>query len=491
MKVCRGVFALFVIAASPAAAQFAQKIPALIEGSPVARSAYWGVEIVDLATGKPLYSRNASHLFVPASNAKLFTAALALERLGADFRFHTRVLADAAPDAAGIIHGSVRLAGGGDPNLSARAVPYRAGPVTGNPLVHLEDLADQVAARGVKRIEGDTIGDDTWYVWEPFPEGWAVDDLHYEYGAPVSALTVNDNAFTLLVEPAEHVGDLANVSLRPPVEFYQIENLVRTVGAKGERKIRLDRQPGSRQLRLWGTLPSGSSAETLVLAVDDPAEYAARAFREALEERGIVVEGGVAVRHRFADENGSESADDSFELATHESAPLIDDLGITAKVSQNLHAELALRAVARAHDGSGSRKKGLEELKAFLVGIGIGADAYSFADGSGLDRADLVTPAAIVKLLRHMYDSPERDRWIGLLPIAGQDGTLSGRFAELAGAERIHAKTGSLSHVAALSGYAQRKNGSWVAFSILVNNYNGPAAEVRSVIDRICTLIVE
>lgn len=130
-------------------------------------------------------------------------------------------------------------------------------------------------------------------------------------------------------------------------------------------------------------------------------------------------------------------------------------------------------------------------MKAFLGKIGIEPEAYNFRDGSGLDRAALVTPSAVVKLLRYMYRSPERDRWVALLPVGGQDGTLSDRFSDGDRTGRIHAKTGTLAHVAALSGYAERSRGGWVAFSILVNNFNGTAAEMRRVVDRICTLILE
>ena len=484
------IFCALGLVAQAGAAPLGEKIQALINASPVARSAFWGIAIEDLSTGKPLYAFNSARLFTPASNAKLFTAAMAFERLGPDFRFETRVVAETAPDADGTIHGALRLVGGGDPNLSARAVPYHAGPATGNPLVQLEELADQVAAHGVKRIEGAIVGDDTWYVWEPYPQGWAMDDAHYDYGAPVSALTVNDNVFTLTLRPGALAGDLANLTLSPPVEFYEIDNRVRTAPARAEGKVRLDREPGSRQLRLWGTLPLDGAAETMTLAIDDPAEYAARAFRLALEERGIVVTGGAYARHRFANEEPEgPSVDAQFELARHESAPLIDDLGITEKVSQNLHAELALRAVGRAREGIGSQEAGLKEMKSFLEEVGIPADAFSFGDGSGLDRSSLVTPAAVLALLRYMYESPERDQWIALLPIGGQDGTLSARFLNQPG--RIYAKTGSLAHVAALSGYAQRRDGSWAAFSILVNHFAGPAAGIRSTIDRICTLILE
>jgi D-alanyl-D-alanine carboxypeptidase/D-alanyl-D-alanine-endopeptidase (penicillin-binding protein 4) len=203
-----------------------------------------------------------------------------------------------------------------------------------------------------------------------------------------------------------------------------------------------------------------------------------------------VVDGGAAARHRFSNQSAFPDPA-AFELARHDSAPLIDDLGITAKVSQNLHAELALRAVARAHGGVATRQDGLEEMKGFLGSIGIAPEEYSLADGSGLDRSDLVSPSAIMKLLLHMYASPVRATWIALLPIGGQDGTLSARFGDGFAKGRIHAKTGTLSHVTTLSGYAERTDGSWLAFSLMVNNYNGPASEVRGVVDRICTLILE
>jgi D-alanyl-D-alanine carboxypeptidase/D-alanyl-D-alanine-endopeptidase (penicillin-binding protein 4) len=473
------------------AASLAQEIERLLDAAPVSRSAFWGIEIVDLASGKTLYSRNNNRLFVPASNAKLFTAALALDRLGPDFRFQTRLLSEAAPDADGRVRGAVRLVGGGDPNLSARAVPYRIGPVTGNPLAPLEDLADQAVARGVKIIERGIVGDDSWYVWEPFPDGWALDDTQYEYGAPVSALTINDNTFTLTVRPGVRAGDLAELTLAPPIEYYEIDNRVRTVPAGAERKVRLDREPGSRQLRLWGTLPVRAPGEVLMLAMSDPAAYAAKALLRALQDRGVTVEGGISVEHRFPNEEPLAAGPAAYELARRDSAPLIEDLRITAKVSQNLHAELALRAVGRARRQAGSRQAGLEELKAFLGEIGIAPEAVSLSDGSGLDRTDLVTPAAVIRLLRHMYASPARESWLSLLPVGGQDGTLSARFPDSPAAGHIHAKTGTLNHVSTLSGYAERRDGSWLAFSVLVNNYSAQAAEVRSVMDRICTVIVE
>jgi D-alanyl-D-alanine carboxypeptidase/D-alanyl-D-alanine-endopeptidase (penicillin-binding protein 4) len=487
--------ALVFLACRLSAAGLLEAIPKLIDSSPAARTAFWGIQIVDVATGKTLYELNPDHFFVPASNTKLFSTSLALTRLGPDYTFTTRVWAASPPDDQGRIRGNIRLAGGGDPNLSARAVPYRMGPSTGNPLAAIEDLADQMVARGVKRIDGDIVGDDTWYLWQPYAVGWAVDDPQSDDGPAVSALTLNDNTVTLTIRPGAAAGDPAALSLNPPLEFYRIENRVRTVAAGGERRVHFKRIPGSLDAQLWGTIPLRGGSLDMLLGIEDPALYAAEALRTALAERGVSVTGSAVARHAFPDEVadlkqgqvGDPLPAGEAELARRVSAPLIEDLRITAKVSQNLHAELALRAVARARRNLGSFEAGQEELKAFLTEIGVDPGAYNILDGSGLTRLNLVTPAAVVKLLRYMYDSPARDNWISLLPVGGQDGTLASRFAENAG--RVHAKTGSLSHVSALSGYVQRADGSWVAFSILVNNYNGRTPEVRGIMDRICNLI--
>jgi len=476
----------------------AARISAFLDASPVARVSFWGVRIASLDGGRVLFDRNSSRLFLPASNAKLFTTAMALKRLGPDYRFQTRVLADRTPGADGCVE-SLRLVGGGDPNLSGRAIPYNPDAPAGDPLAAIEDLAAQVAARGVRCVNAAIVGDDTAYVWEPYADGWDVGDPVWDYGAPVSALSINDSTLSFTLTPGAQPSDPARLTLMPPVEYYDIDNRVRTVPAAtpGARKIMLDRLPGERQLRLWGVLPLNDTGDTETVGVDDPALYAAKAFRDALLRRGIAVTGEARAIHLFPTQiadllNGpAPDPEPGVELARRDSAPLLEDLRITAKVSQNLHAEMALRAVARARRHIGSREAGLAEGQQFLDELGIGRSSYNFADGSGLSRLDLVSPAAVVRLLEHMYRPSTRDAWVSLLPVAGRDGTLHTRFAGTAAEGRIFAKTGTLSHVAALSGYARRKNGQMLAFSILVNNYNGSPADLLAAIDRLCALMLD
>jgi len=465
----------------------ASRIEALLAASAISQRAFWGIQALNLERNEILYERNARQFFLPASTTKLFTTALALMRLGPDYRFHTRVEADRTPDPEGRILGDVYLVGGGDPTLSGRAYPYVKGPKTGDPLEPIAELAQQVVAAGVRRIEGDIVGDDTAYVWEPYPDGWALDDALWEYGAPVSALTVNDNVVSLRLE-GRREGEAPAVTPSPPLDYYVIDNRVRVTRQGGT--VRVERLPGSRHLRLWGALSPGQTRD-FSLAIQDPALYAAQALADALRRRGVVITGRAAARHRFANESYTvESREADVVLARRTSPPLVEILTVIDKVSQNLHAELVLREVGRVCRNQGSREAGLEELGAFLAEAGIPRTEYRFLDGSGLSRQNLVTPAAVVRLLSYMRRSPHREAWIALLPIGAEDGTLSGRFSGAPRAARIRAKTGTLARASALAGYAESSQGA-LAFAVFANNYLAPASEMRSLIDKIVLVLAE
>ena len=473
-----------------------EKIEAVLSASSPARRGFWGVHVVSLDGGGTLASYQQDRSFVPASTAKLFSTALALSRLGPDHRFVTSVTADQPLEASGRLAGDITLVGGGDPTMSARPLPYGRNQAAGNPLQAIEDLAEQVVARGLRRVEGNVVGDDTAYPWEPYSEGRAQEDALWEYGAPVSALTVNENRLTLTVRPAGRAGEPARLRLSPPLEYFAIDNRVRTV-AGGETKIQLERMQGSRQLRVWGVVAARSAAASRVIAMDDPAEFAAAALYEALTRRGVVISGKPVSRHRFVNEvpdlkrgAARPAAAGRFELARRLSPPLAEILEVTNKESLNLHAELVLREVGRVRRQMGARQAALEELRAFLGEAGIASDECELVDGSGLSMLNAVTPRALTRLLIYMHASPLRAVWMALLPVAGQDGTLRQRLTG-APAGSIRAKTGTMNRVSALAGYAQTKAGGTLAFAILVNNYTAPAAEIRAATDRIIMLVLD
>jgi serine-type D-Ala-D-Ala carboxypeptidase/endopeptidase (penicillin-binding protein 4) len=373
------------LASAASAADLSSRLDSLIDSAPALSHTFVGMRVIRLRDGRVLYARNSERLFVPASNMKLFTTALALSKLGSDYRLTTQIGAEVAIDRDGTLPGDLELVGGGDPSLSGREYPYHshAPPGAIYSFRAIDELADQLLARGLKQIDGNVVGDDTRYVWEPQPGPWSSDSASREYGAPVSALILDDNTFALTLRPAAYAGDLARITLTPPFENFVIDNRVVTTD-RGERRIRFYRTASGSELHLWGMIPKADAGYVQELAIGDPALYAAEVLRDALLRRGISVRGDAVARHRFPDETPAAPLPVSVLLAEHRSPPLLELLQVVDKVSQNLHAEMFLREVAVASGRAGSREAGLVSMDEFLASIGISKSEYQFTDGSGL-----------------------------------------------------------------------------------------------------------
>lgn len=498
----RALAAVLLIAALSTSAATAKKKPAPKKAAPAkmtasetqrrieailstreARGALWGIHVMQASGKRTVFELNSDQHFTPASNTKLFTTALALTRLGPDHRFVTTVRAERKVETEGRLRSDLRMIGGGDPTLSGRVYPYRKNAAQGDPLDPVEQLAEQVIRQGVKEIQGDIVGDDRLYLHSPYPEGWTVDDTIWEYGAPVSALPFNDNAFTLGLSAGAAAGDPARITLQPPFAPVIVDNRLTTVDGDTSQ-IAIDRAPGSRQVRVSGRIGRGGIGRRELLAVDDAAFYAASALYDVLTRRGVRISGGPVAVHR---EQATEIFDGSagFEMARRVSPSLLEIARVVNKVSQNLHAEILLREVARVRGSEPSREAGLKEMAAFLKGIGIAEEAFHFEDGSGLSRRTLVTPRSVTSLLAFMDAGPSAAAWDTLMPIGGEDGSLASRFDKSPGASAIHAKTGSLATANALSGSLKTRRGQRLLFSIIANNQTGPPGEIRRVIDRI------
>ena len=492
---------LVCVAQSPAASRKTlQKRIAAVLSRPELERGYWGMEVISLASGKVLYEQNSDKLFIPASNTKLFTTAAALALIGPDHRFVTTVETGNQIDANGRMTGDLRLVGRGDPNLSGRVLPYASQSKRGdNPVRALEDLADTVVHKGLKSVSGDIIGDDTYFADERYDEGWSWDDLMWSDGAPVSALTINDNVLFLNVAPGAHVGDRAVISVKPFADYYNYDNRLVTASAGTARNLAMDRPPGSMTVSLWGSIPLGDAGVDEALALDDPAEFAAILFRQMLVSRGVAVNGKARALH--SERAGlatikTQTPAQVQVLAGHESAPLVEDVHVINKVSQNLHAEILLRLLGRQQSVPGTVEGGLAQLKSFLAQAGVPDGEYAFHDGSGLSRQNLVTPHAVVQLLRYAATQPWGASYRDSLPVAGVDGTLADRLNNRDPRAHVFAKTGSLGGVRTLSGYATTVKGEPVAFSIFANNFipaNSPGSSVkdRSVTDAMDEIVEE
>jgi serine-type D-Ala-D-Ala carboxypeptidase/endopeptidase (penicillin-binding protein 4) len=469
--------------------------------------AFWGIQVVSVGTGEVIYSQNADKLFIPASNTKLFTTAAALALIGPGYKFRTTVETTGTLDQHGRLSGDLVLVGRGDPNLSGRVLPYNLRTErTALPVKALEDLTDAVVQKGIKFIDGNVVADDSYFAFERYGEGWTQDDLVWADGAPVSALTINDNVEFVSILPADRAGEKAFVNVIPSADYYRIDNRIMTTPPGTGRRIYINREPGSMVLTLWGNMPLGDPGADEALAIEDPAGFAASLFRDLLQKRGVVVYGHTDAHHTelaslstfsvtaLATERGGGDKPVPTQpqvLASHESQPLGEDVKVINKVSQNLHAEILLRLLGREKGTAGTVESGLEVLKGFLTQAGIPNNEYVFYDGSGLSRQNLVTPHAMVLLLQYAAKQPWGELYSATLPVAGLDGSLADRFRATIAQGRVLGKTGSLDHVKSLSGYATTRTGEKVAFSIFCNNFGVPGRRAQDAIDRVVEAIVD
>jgi D-alanyl-D-alanine carboxypeptidase/D-alanyl-D-alanine-endopeptidase (penicillin-binding protein 4) len=505
------VFVVLLATCSPAAERhsLAARIDAILSAPDASRS-FWGIEVASLDTGKVIYSRDSGKLFTPASNTKLFTTATAFALLGPDFRFHTTVETSGTIDKHGRLDSDLVIVGRGDPNLSGRTLPYnlrteRKLP----PIIALENLADQLVQKGLRYVDGDIVADDSYYAFERYGEGWAQDDLVWEWGAPVSALTVNDNVIFVNILPADRAGERAFVDINPFPEYYRIDNRVMTTpSGTGPRKIYINREPGSNQLTLWGNIPVDDQGANEGLSIEDPADFTAKLFRMLLEKRGVAIYGRNRTHHTdlaslstfsitatASAGGGSDRAPLSgtrlpLVLGDFDSQPLSADLRVINKVSQNLHAELLLRLLGKEKGNGGTIEGGMEVERSFLAQADLRPEEYMFYDGSGLSRQNLVTPHAIVKLLTYAEKQPWGASYADTFPVGGVDGSLVERFKNSAQG-RVHGKTGSLDHVNALSGYLTTAKGERLAFSILANNHNLTNKRAIEIIDSVVQAVID
>jgi D-alanyl-D-alanine carboxypeptidase/D-alanyl-D-alanine-endopeptidase (penicillin-binding protein 4) len=485
-----------LLAGQASAAAITNPIPSLAElranlsnhiSAPRFAAAAWGVKVVSLDTGKTLFEHDAGKLLSPASNSKLFTVALALERLGADYRVRTSLYAGQRPASNGTLEGDLILYGRGDPGFRAE--------LHNNDL--LRALAPLVAAltnAGVRYVKGDLIADESFLAGLPYGAGWSWDDLQNGYGARLSALTLNDNCATLTARPGLRAGEPLRLELAPPGSSLRVENLTTTAPLGASNTFTLVRLPGEGTVRAVGQLPLAAPAVVETLPVPEPARWFGENFKQALARNGVQVSGQVKVVNWLDRRTTPFEPAKWVELGTVASVPLSQLAAWILKPSQNLYTDLLLGhlgSLALATNTVGrsetSEDAGIRELGRFLRSAGISPGQVIFEEGSGLSRNNLVTTAAIVRLLAFMDRHPCAAAWREALPIAGLEGTLQRRMKGTPAEGNVRAKTGTLRWANSVAGYVTTAAGERLAFSVMLNRYSntGGSRATRDEIDAV------
>lgn len=437
---------------------------------PVVRRGTVGVKITSLATGKVIFEENAEKYFIPASNMKNFTVAAAIEKLSPEYRFVTSLYAPAAADPSGTIKGDLRIFGRGDVSMSTR---FNGGDA----FKGIDAVVDKIVAAGVKKIEGDIIGDDSYFRGFAIPSSWEWNDLQWSYGAEVSALPLNDSVIEVSVRPGPQ-GYPCTVKMTPYNPVMRVLNQCITSASGTRRILRVHKRLDQNILEITGSMSIGDGGFNGEISVSRPAELFAAVLKQRLIEKGVVVTGN----YRYEKRNDG-SLPIGVEIAKIESVPLSIIAANTMKPSQNMYTETLLWTLgeqernAAATPGGGlptsnadSAELGIAAVKKFLTGIGVAPDGIIQYDGSGLSRHNLITPSAVVQLYTYMAKQSRYSQvWRDSLTIGGVDGTLRNRFRGSRATGNVRGKTGTIAQVSALSGYVKTAAGDELVFSTVVN----------------------
>jgi D-alanyl-D-alanine carboxypeptidase/D-alanyl-D-alanine-endopeptidase (penicillin-binding protein 4) len=454
-----------------------------------------GVKIVSLDTNKVIFEENAEKYFMPASNMKSYTVAAAMEKLSPDFKFVTSVYAPAMPDANGVVRGDLSIYGRGD-------VSFSTAFYDGDYYKGLDALATKIVEAGVKRIEGNLVGDESYFTGNPIPPSWEWEDLQWYYGAEISALPVNDNAVDLSIKP-NSINLPCVVRVLPANAVVKIVNRCTTSATGAKREIQIVKKIDQNTIEINGTMPLEDKGYKGFIAVSRPAQL----FVEML--RGLLIQKGVAITGQNKVINAKDKAVSAIassvppvEITKIESPPFSLVAAKTMKPSQNTYTETILwtlgEQIGRKQESSlaidefsirklqqtSSADFGLKVVQNFMSEIGVAPDSVIQWDGSGLSRHNLITPNSAVQLYTYMSKSRYADAWRNSLTIGATDGTLKNRFKETVAAANVRGKTGTIDQVSALSGYVTTASGERLVFSILVNGVSDVRLR-QAVIDEI------
>ncbi len=444
------------------------------QNSKLFKNSIWALHARYLDSGKIILDENSEVSVAPASNMKLFTTSAALEILGEDYKFSTKIYYDGSIDNSENLKGNIYIVGGGDPTLGYDLVKGSL------PLDELMNTwVKAIGEKGIKTIRGNVIADALLYDAKPIPDMWDWVDIGNYYGASSTALTINNNLYFLYFKPAANVGETAEVlRMEPEIPGLTFTNYMKT-GAKGSGDNGyIYCAPLQYNATLRGTIPAGSKEFSIKGSIPDPPLFAAQKLISALKESNISVKGKAI---KLLD---LQIYDDS-KLITETISPLLKDIVyVVNKRSDNLYTEMLLKALALNAKGKGDIESGTEAVKEYLEKNGINTDGLIMYDGCGLSRSDAITAKMMVDLLEMLTKKKHFDSFFNSLAVVGDPGDI-GYFSSMGRGTVIeknaHIKSGVISGVRAYSGYLKDKKGRTIIFSLIANNFNGEGSDVSFV----------
>jgi D-alanyl-D-alanine carboxypeptidase/D-alanyl-D-alanine-endopeptidase (penicillin-binding protein 4) len=450
----------------PGDADLQEALRKIVENKPFS-SARTSIQVLDAESGQSVFSHDPDMVLKPASNMKVVTSATAVALLGPEFRFRTIFYASKPPDAAGVVHGDLLIKGGGSPGLVGEEWWL---------------IARRIRSLGITKIDGDVVGDDTYFDDVRRGPRWPSPVVDNPYNAPVSALSCFYSSVSITVTPTS-TGRPPEVFLDPFSSYFKVDN--RAVTSAQGLDLRVGRQWDGQQniIHVEGRIPAGSAPITTYRSVEEPTLYALSAFRDAAAREGIAITGSLRT--------GVVPKGSHF-LHVHESKPLADLIQDMNKESNNFMAESILKTIGAETGGApGSSQKGAAAVKHYLETLGVATDGLVQVDGSGLSPENRVSANILARLLlATRNDFQAAPEFMASLPIGGIDGTLDHRMMGSAATRKIRAKTGFINGVSSLSGYAWNENGRLLVFSILVNDAGGGLGDVIRSVDRFCSTLV-
>ncbi|HJU45029.1 MAG TPA: D-alanyl-D-alanine carboxypeptidase/D-alanyl-D-alanine-endopeptidase [Vicinamibacterales bacterium] len=458
--------------------QLRRDLGAIFSGAAVDHG-MWAATIHSLRHGETLYSLNSFRLQTPASVQKLLTTAVAAERLGWDYRYTTRIYATGPIDISGAVNGDLIVVSDGDPTINPRH-PERWSI--------FDEWGKQLAAKGVRRVNGYLIGDDNAFAEPGWARGWSWDDLAFGYGATVGALQYSENQVELLVGPGIDVGSRGVITVSPAGSGLIIDHQVTTVSPDQPGRLNLLRSPNSQLLSVVGQVPIGSPPITEFAAVDNPTQVYLNAMRVAFGRQGLNVE---RTPLDIDDVRLRPDMSKATLLLEDKSPPLAEIVDVALKWSRNIYAETLLLSIAPEGEPK-SWSGGLAALEETLRSWSIFPDYFLARDGSGLSRYDYLSTDALTWLLTYVWMDPKHaDMYRAALPLFGVNGTVANRLKDTPASGRVWAKTGSMSQVRSLAGYVVTSEGEPLVFSFIVNGFRVPQREIDSAMDRALLRLID